>query len=31
VLAVILVAWRLLVAPVGDLVRDLRAALAWRI
>jgi hypothetical protein len=31
VLAVILVAWRLLVAPLGDLAKDLRAAMAWRI
>jgi hypothetical protein len=31
VLVVLVAAWRLLVAPVGDLGKDLRAAAAWRL
>jgi hypothetical protein len=31
VLVVLVAAWRLLVAPPGDLARDLRAAAAWRL
>jgi hypothetical protein len=31
VLVVLVAAWRLLVAPVGDLAKDLRAAAAWRL
>jgi hypothetical protein len=31
ILVVLVVAWRLLVAPVGDLARDARAAAGWRI
>ena len=31
VLVVVIVAWRVLVAPVGSLARDLRTALAWRV
>ena len=31
VLVVLVAAWRLLVAPVGDLTKDLRAAAAWRL
>lgn len=31
VLATLVIGWRLLVAPIGDLLRDLRLAAAWRI
>ena len=31
ILVVLVAAWRLLVAPVGSLSRDLRAVAAWRL
>jgi hypothetical protein len=31
ILVVLVAAWRLLVAPIGNLTKDLRAAAAWRL